>query len=187
MNDPRKTQADPEGQPAPAPEAAAGPETGPDGAPPGGDDRLSEAESRAGEFRDQYLRAAAELENVRRRAERDVENAHKYGIERFARELLAVADSMEMGLDAARQSESSAAVAEGFEATLRLLQSAFEKFGITRMDALGKPFDPHWHEAMTTQPSEDAEPDTVLAVVQTGYRIHDRPLRPARVIVARQP
>jgi len=187
MNDPDKTQADPEGPAASVPEAQTGAETGPDGASPEADERLSAAQARAGEFRDQYLRAAAELENVRRRAERDVENAHKYGIERFARELLAVADSMEMGLDAARQSESSAAVAEGFEATLRLLQAVFEKFGITRMDALGKPFDPHWHEAMTTQSSGDAEPDSVLAVVQTGYRIHDRPLRPARVIVARQP
>lgn len=148
---------------------------------------LAQAEARAADFRDQYLRAVAELENVRRRAERDVENAHRYGVERFARELLAVADSMEMGLDAARQSEGSQAIVEGFEATLRLLQTVFEKFGITRLDALGKPFDPDWHEAMTTQPSEDAAPDTVLAVVQTGYRIHDRPLRPARVIVARQP
>ena len=145
------------------------------------------AQAEVAEFRDQYLRAVAELENVRRRAERDVENAHRYGVERIARELLAVADSMEMGLDAARQSEDSQAVVDGFEATLRLLQAVFEKFGITRLDALGKPFDPDWHEAMTTQPSEEAPPDTVLAVVQTGYRIHDRLLRPARVIVARQP
>lgn len=188
MTDPRKTPAEPEGCPDPAAgTVSGGPEAGNGEAPSDAEARIAEAEARAGEFRDQYLRAAAELENVRRRAERDVENAHKYGIERFARELLAVADSMEMGLDAARQSESSPAVVEGFEATIRLLQSVFGKFGITPMDALGKPFDPHWHEAMTTQPSGDAEPDTVLAVVQTGYRIHDRPLRPARVIVARQP
>jgi len=188
MTEPRKPPVDPEVCAEPAAEAAeAAAQAGNGEAPGEADARLSEAEARVGEFRDQYLRAAAELENVRRRAERDVENAHKYGIERFARELLAVADSMEMGLDAARQSDSSAAVVEGFEATIRLLQSVFEKFGITRMDALGKPFDPHWHEAMTTQPSAEAEPDTVLAVVQTGYRIHDRPLRPARVIVARRP
>lgn len=157
---------------------------------PGPDDpaaAAAQAEARAQEFREQYLRAVAELENVRRRARRDVENAHRYGVERFARELLAVADSMEMGIDAARQSDNAEAVVEGFEATQRLLQSVFEKFGITRMDAAGKPFDPEWHEAISVQPSPDAEPDTVLAVVQTGYRIHDRPLRPARVIVARAP
>lgn len=188
MTDPEKTPADDDPR---APGPATGAETtDPRPGEAGGEtpgDRLAEAEARAAEFRNQYLRAVAELENVRRRAERDVENAHRYGVERFARELLAVADSMEMGLDAARQSEGAQALVEGFEATLRLLQSVFEKFGITRLDAAGKRFDPDWHEAMTTQPSSEVAPDTVLAVVQTGYRIHDRPLRPARVIVAREP
>jgi molecular chaperone GrpE len=76
-------------------------------------------------------------------------------------------------------------VAEGMRATLKLLLAALEKFGITQLDPLGEPFDPEWHEAMATQPSADAEPDSVLLVVQKGYRIHDRALRPARVIVAR--
>lgn len=183
MTDPQNIPQDPAEEAEPA--APGGEETGGAGTDPQAE--LAAAKAQAAEFRDQYVRAVAELDNVRRRAQRDVENAHRYGIERFARELLAVADSMEMGLDAARQSDNAQAVVEGFEATLRLLQSVFEKFGITRLDAAGKRFDPDWHEAMTTQPSADVPPDTVLAVVQTGYRIHDRPLRPARVIVARAP
>lgn len=149
--------------------------------------RLAEAEAQAVEFRDQLLRTAAEMENVRRRAARDVENAHRYGIERFARELLAVADSLEMGLDAARQADADPALLEGFEATQRQLLSVFEKFGIVAVEAAGRPFDPEFHEAMAAQPAPGAEPNTVLAVVQSGWTIQDRLLRPARVIVARQP
>lgn len=157
----------------------------PDAGTPGA--RLAEAEAQAAALKDQLLRAAAELENVRRRAARDVENAHRYGIERFARDLLDVADSVELGLDAARQAEGEQAVQDGLEATLRLLYTAFERFGITRIEAAGKPFDPQAHEAMAAQPAPDAEPNTVIAVVQPGWRIHDRLLRPARVIVARNP
>jgi molecular chaperone GrpE len=153
----------------------------------GAEARLAEAEAQAGEFRDQLLRTAAEMENVRRRAARDVENAHRYGIERFARELLAVADSLEMGLDAARQADADPALVEGFEATQRQLLSVFEKFGIAPVEASGRPFDPEFHEAMAAQPAPGAEPNTVLAVVQPGWTIQDRLLRPARVIVARQP
>jgi molecular chaperone GrpE len=156
----------------------------PDGDP---EARLRRAEETAAEFREQFLRTAAELENVRRRAARDVEGAHRFGVERFARELLAVVDSLEMGLEAARGAGESTAVAEGMEATLRLLMSVLEKFGVTPVDASGAPFDPEAHEAIMTQPSEEAAPDTVLGVIQPGYRIHDRLLRPARVIVARSP
>jgi molecular chaperone GrpE len=99
--------------------------------------------------------------------------------------MLAVVDSLEMGLEAARGAGEGGAVAEGMEATLRLLLQVLEKFGVTRVEAAGQPFDPEAHEAIMTQPSADAEPDTVIAVVQAGYRIHDRLLRPARVIVAR--
>lgn len=149
--------------------------------------RAEQAEQAAADLREQLLRAAAELENVRRRASRDVENAHRYGIERFARELLAVVDSLEMGRDAAREAGEGGAVAEGMEATLRLLLQVLEKFGVTPVEAAGQPFDPDAHEAIMTQPSAEAAPDTVLAVIQAGYRIHDRLLRPARVIVARAP
>lgn len=151
------------------------------------DERLQRAENSAAEFREQFLRTAAELENVRRRASRDVENAHRYGVERFAREILAVLDSLEMGRDAARGAGEGGAVAEGMDATLRLLVSVLEKFGVTPIEAAGQPFDPEAHEAIMTQPSAEAEPDTVIGVVQQGYHIHDRLLRPARVIVARPP
>lgn len=149
--------------------------------------RLQRAEEAATEFREQFLRTAAELENVRRRAARDVEGAHRFGVERLARELLAVVDSIEMGLEAARSGGEAGAVAEGMDATLRLLMSILEKFGVTPVEAAGQPFDPEAHEAILTQPSAAAAPDTVLAVIQQGYRIHDRLLRPARVIVARAP
>ncbi|UCC13778.1 MAG: nucleotide exchange factor GrpE [Gammaproteobacteria bacterium] len=137
--------------------------------------------------REQQLRLAAELENVRRRAARDVENAHKYGVERFASELLSVKDSMEMGLQSAMEVESGAAsaVVKGFEATLKLLDQCLAKFGITLLDPDGEAFDPELHEAMAAQPSSEQAPGTVLLVVQKGYRIHERLLRPARVIVSR--
>jgi molecular chaperone GrpE len=127
----------------------------------------------------------AELENVRRRAAREVENAHKYGIERLAGELLTVKDTMEMGLQAATDSDSGSAMAQGFQATLKLLDQCLAKFGISEVNPEDEPFDPELHEAMAAQPSESHEPGTVLMVVQKGYRIHDRLLRPARVIVAR--
>ncbi len=149
-------------------------------------DRIAALEDELAEHRDQRLRAVAELENVRRRAARDVENAHRYGVERFARELLDVADSMEMGMSAA-ENAGDAAVAEGFGATLRKLTQMLEKFGITVIDPSGAPFDPQFHEAMAAQPAPGTDPDTVLTVVQKGYQIHDRLLRPARVIVARAP
>jgi molecular chaperone GrpE len=152
----------------------------------GRDERIAALEQEVAEHRDQCLRAVAELENVRRRAARDVENAHRYGVERFARELLDVADSMEMGLAAAEKA-ADAAVAEGFAATLRKLNQLLEKFGITVIDPAGAPFDPQFHEAMAAQPDADAAPDSVLSVVQKGYQIHDRLLRPARVIVAKAP
>lgn len=149
--------------------------------------RLQRAEDAAAEFREQFLRTAAELENVRRRAARDVELAHRFGVERFARELLAVVDSLEMGREAARGAGENGAVAEGMEATLRLLLAVLEKFGVSPIEAAGTPFDPEAHEAIMTQPSAEADPDTVIGVVQQGYRLHDRLLRPARVIVSRAP
>ena len=153
----------------------------------GDESRLERAEATAAEFREQFLRTAAELENVRRRAARDVESAHRFGVERFAREMLAVVDSLEMGREAARSAGEGGAVAEGMDATLRLLLTVLEKFGVTPIEADGEPFDPEAHEAIMTQPSSEAGPDSVIGVVQQGYRIHDRLLRPARVIVARSP
>jgi molecular chaperone GrpE len=146
---------------------------------------LAAAEGKAEDARSDYLRALAEMENIRRRAQRDVENAHKYGLEKFAQELLGVRDSLEMGLDAGQKSGGDlAALVAGTEATLQLLARSFEKFGVNEINPLGEPFDPKFHEAIATQPSGTAEPNSVLMVVQKGYRLNDRLLRPARVIVA---
>lgn len=133
--------------------------------------------------RDRYLRTAAELDNLRKRAARELENARAYGIERFANELLAVVDSLEMGVSAGTDAAADALL-EGGEATLRLLFTTLEKFGVVAVDPEGEPFDPQLHEAMATQPSATAEPGSVLIVVQKGYTLNGRLLRPARVIVA---
>lgn len=138
------------------------------------------------EAHERMLRLAAELDNVRKRAARDVENARRYGLERLAQALLPVRDSLEAGL-AAGESADAETLLEGKRATLRLLDSALEQVGISELDPEGEPFDPTKHEAMTTQPSATTEPNTVLTVVQKGYAIHDRLLRPARVVVSRAP
>ena len=135
---------------------------------------------------DKYLRAAAELDNVRKRAARDVEHARKFALERFSTELLAVRDSLEAGLNAADQADA-AALQEGSEATLKLLAKVMGQFGVEELDPLGEPFDPNFHEAMTMQPSAEMEPGSVLIVVQKGYTLNGRLLRPARVVVAAAP
>ena len=125
---------------------------------------LEAARAKADENWDRYLRTAAELDNVRKRASRDVENARKYALENFGRDLLAVQDSLEMGIEAARGAEGpdeAAALREGKEATLKLLTQTLERFGIQPIDPAGEPFDPEFHEAMTMQPSADAEPGSV--------------------------
>jgi molecular chaperone GrpE len=147
---------------------------------------LAEARARADEHWNSYLRAVAETDNLRKRAQRDVEAASRYAIERFAGELLEVRDSLELGV-AAGSSAEPARLLEGMEATLRLLSRAFEKSGLSVVDPAGQPFNPEFHEAMATQPSADQPPGTVLAVVQKGYVLNGRLLRPARVLVAREP
>jgi len=148
--------------------------------------RLEELQQQADENWDRYLRAAAEVENIRKRAVRDVENAHKFALENFGRELLGVRDSLEMGL-AATESADVGSLREGSEATLKLLTTTLERFGIVEVDPEGEPFDPELHEAMTMQPSADVEPGSVLEVIQKGYTLNGRLLRPARVIVAAEP
>jgi molecular chaperone GrpE len=148
--------------------------------------RLEAAEAAAAEARDQTLRSLAELDNVRKRAERDVQNAHRYALERFAAELLAVRDTLELAVKSAASADART-LAEGQEATLRLLAKAFEKFDIVRIDPVGAPFDPALHEAVMMQESAEAAPGTVLQVVQCGYQLNGRLLRPARVAVARAP
>ena len=152
----------------------------------GAEAALAELQAKADENWDRYVRAAAETENVRKRAARDVEHARKYALDGFGRELLAVVDSLEMGLDAADSADADA-LREGSEATLKLLAGTLERFGIARVDPEGEPFDPEFHEAISMQPSADVEPGSVLAVIQKGYTLNDRLLRPARVVVAAEP
>ncbi len=145
-------------------------------------DPLGELQAKADENWDRYLRAAAETENVRKRATRDVENAHKFALESFGRDLLAVKDSLEMGIQAAEQADVETLLA-GKEATLKLLATTLERFGIEELDPEGEPFDPEFHEAMTMLPSDELEPGSVLSVIQKGYSLNGRLLRPAMVVV----
>lgn len=147
---------------------------------------VAAAEAQAQAARDQALRALAELENVRKRARRDVENAHRFALEKFAQELLPVKDSLDLAIESAGRADAAALV-EGQAATQRLLAKALERGGIVEINPLGEPFDANLHEAMAAQPSETAEPNSVLAVVQRGYTLNGRLLRAARVIVARAP
>jgi molecular chaperone GrpE len=150
------------------------------------EDPLAELQAKADENWDKYLRAAAELENIRKRAERDVANAHKFALERFATDLLAVCDSLEMA-QVAEKDASIESLMEGNEATLKLLGTVLRRFGIEELDPQGEPFDPNLHEAMTMQPSDTVEPGSVLNVFQKGYALNGRLLRPARVVVASEP
>lgn len=166
---------------SPAEEAAAG-----EANPVDAEAQLVEARAVAEQNWDRYLRAAAELENVRKRASRDVENARKYALERFARELLQVCDSLEMGI-AAGEDADAGTLLEGSRATQKQLVTVLEQFGVEEVDPVGEPFDPALHEAMTMQPSAAAEPGSVITVFQKGYTLNGRLLRPARVVVAQAP
>ena len=147
---------------------------------------LAAAEAKAQENWNSYLRLAAEFDNFRKRSEREIDNARKFAVERFAQELLAVGDALEAGIRAGATGAEKVLV-EGAEATLRQLHKAFEKAGIKAIEPLSLPFDPEWHEAMVAQESAEVAPDTVMTVVQKGYSLNGRLLRPARVIVSKAP
>jgi molecular chaperone GrpE len=159
-------------------------------APPGADGSTGEvaeavaaAQSKAQENWNSYMRAVAELDNYRKRAEREVDQARKYAIERFAQELLPVGDALEAGMRSG--SANPTALLEGAQATLKELNRAFDKAGIKIIDPTGQSFDPNWHEAMVAQESRDVPPNTVMTVIQKGYSLNGRLLRPARVIVSK--
>jgi molecular chaperone GrpE len=152
----------------------------------GGETRMTEAEARAEQHRADFLRAIAELENVRKRAAREVEAARQFGVERFASDLLQVADTLELAVESGATADAET-LAQGQEATLRLLRSVFERAGLAIVDPAGQPFDPGLHEAMAVQPSADLPPHTVMKVVQKGWTLNGRLLRPARVIVSAAP
>lgn len=134
------------------------------------------------------LRVLADLDNMRKRAEREVSNASRYGSEKLLGELIGVADSLDLGLAAAAKPEVQAAsLTEGMDLTRKQFLSVLEKHGVTPVDPAGQPFNPDLHEAVSMVPSADVPPNHVLNVMQKGYRLHDRLLRPAMVIVARAP
>jgi len=164
--------------------AAAEQEAAPEAADPAG--ALADAEARAERHRGDFLRAIAELENVRKRSAREVDAARQFGVERFAADLLPVADTLDLALLSAAKADA-ATLAQGQEATLRLLYKAFERAGLVVVDPAGEPFDPAQHEAMAMQPAADRPPHTVLQVVQKGWLLNGRLLRPARVIVSAPP
>ncbi len=150
-------------------------------------DQLAAAEKKAEENWDKLLRAQAELENLRRRMEREVQNAQKYSIEKFAKELLAVMDSLELGLQAAIETDEVEKIREGMELTLKQLLTVFDRFNIQPIDPVGEPFNPDYHQAMATEEVKGVEPDTVVKVFQKGYLLNDRLIRPALVVVAKAP
>lgn len=132
------------------------------------------------------IRAQAEIQNVRRRAERDVEHAHKFALEKFAADLLAVADSLERGLSTlGRDNEALQPAREGLELTLKVLLDAFARYNLEQIDPHGQPFNPEQHEAMTMISVPNAEPNTVIDVLEKGYQLNGRLIRPARVVVSR--
>ncbi|WP_152205284.1 nucleotide exchange factor GrpE [Marinobacter changyiensis] len=141
------------------------------------------------DYQEQMLRTQAEMQNVRRRAEIDVEKAHKFAVEKFVKELLPVADSLEKAVENTEgketDSELVATIREGAEMTLDLFMNSISKFNVAQINPIGEPFDPQLHEAMSMVPAPDAEPNSVVAVVQKGYTLNGRLVRPAMVVVAK--
>ena len=152
-------------------------------------DDAHDVESEIATMKDQLLRALAEAENVRKRAAQDKEEALKYGVSAFARDMISICDNLRRALDHVEKdemSDSMKAFVEGVELTESELLSAFEKHGIQKVDPLGETFDSNLHQAMFEQESEEYEPGTVMQVMQPGYTIHDRLLKPAMVGVAKK-
>ncbi|TRZ69343.1 MAG: nucleotide exchange factor GrpE [Rhodocyclaceae bacterium] len=152
---------------------------------PSTEDLLRAAELLAAEHHDAWMRAKAETENVRRRAQDDIVKAHKFSSEKFAADLLTVKDSLEAALSNANQSAES--LHAGVEMTLRQLVAAFEKANLAEINPLGEKFDPHKHQAISQieAPDEATEPNRVINVLQKGYQLHDRIIRPAMVVVSK--
>lgn len=147
--------------------------------------KLGDAEAKAQEHWERYLRATAEQDNIRKRSEREVDAARRFALEKFAGDLLPVCDSLELGLKAAREAGAEAGHIEGIELTLKMFGDLLRKHGLEPIDPAGELFDPEQHEAMTAVPSADARPNSVIEVVQKGFSLNGRLIRPARVVVAK--
>jgi molecular chaperone GrpE len=146
---------------------------------------LEDARNKADSHWDQCLRLQADIDNLRKRNERDLANAHKFALEKFAVDLLPVKDSLEMGLAAAGENADIARLKEGGELTLKMLASAMDKYNIKEVNPLNEVFNPEYHEAMSMQERADVAPNTVVTVVQKGYLLNERLIRPAMVIVSK--
>jgi len=145
--------------------------------------QLEDAQAKASDNWNQYLRAKAEMDNLRRRNIKDVENAHKFGLEKFATEMLPVLDGIGMGL--AVEDASAESLREGMELTMSMLEKMMEKLGIEEIDPINEKFDAAKHQAMSMQPNAEVEPNTVIAVMQKGYSLNERLIRPAMVMVSK--
>ncbi|WP_456416232.1 nucleotide exchange factor GrpE [Thiolapillus sp.] len=148
---------------------------------------LEDARNKADEHWDQVVRTRAELDNLKKRHQRELENAHKYGLERFVGELLGVWDSLELGYNAARENHDVEKLLEGTELTLKMLTDAMNKFGVEQIDPQGETFNPELHQAMSMVPTDEVPPNTVVNVVQKGYLLNGRLVRPAMVMVSQAP
>jgi len=150
--------------------------------------QLATAEKKAAENWDKVLRIQAEMDNLKRRTQKDLDSAHKYGLEKFAKELLNVIDSLELGIQAATSDAPEVVkLKEGSELTIKQFETVFAKFNIEAIDPAGEVFNPEFHQAMSMVPTEDAEPNTVMNVFQKGYVLNGRLIRPAMVVVAQAP
>ncbi len=148
--------------------------------------QLAAAEKKAGENWDKAVRTQAEMENLKRRTQKDLESAHKFALEKFAKELLSVIDSLELGLQAATTDNPEVIkFKEGAELTLKQFETVFAKFNIEAIDPAGQPFNPEEHQAMSMMPSADVAPNTVINVFQKGYKLNGRLIRPAMVVVSK--
>ncbi|MBH30343.1 MAG: nucleotide exchange factor GrpE [Actinobacteria bacterium] len=152
-------------------------------------EKLAEEKEGAARARDDLLRVQAEMQNMRRRTEQDIEKAHKYGQEKFSTELLTVMDNLERALAAAsdHEDETVKAIYEGVDLTLKSFTDCFNRFHIGSVDPMGEPFDPQLQQAVTILENPDVEPNTVIEVMQKGYTLHGRVIRPAMVVVSKEP
>ena len=151
-------------------------------------EKLQQAENKAAEHWDQLLRTRAEMDNLRRRTQKDLENAHKFGLEKFVTELLPVLDSLDMGLEAASQENVSVeSLQEGTQLIITMLKQVFDKFNVQEVNPEGEKFNPEHHQAMSIQENAEVDANTVLAVMQKGYLLNERLVRPAMVLVSKAP
>ena len=150
------------------------------------EDQKGPEEMEVAALKDQLLRSAAEFENLKRRTTKDVENAHKFGTEKLINDLFPVIDSLEKAIETALDVEGAEAIAEGVELSLKLFMDTLGRNGVNTVDPLGEPFNPSLHEALAVVPNENAEPNSVMEVIQKGFTLNDRLVRAAKVVVVKE-